>query len=89
MECDLIGYKYFDFSKTETVTLTLKGKAKGTIAVRYQEDGKDQDEVKFENKDANEFKVTLPIKNKEKKSALYFYFKDMKGKVNFYNLELK
>ena len=85
----LIGYKYFDFSKTETVTLTLKGKAKGTIAVRYQEDGKDQDEVKFENKDANEFKVTLPINNKEKKSALYFYFKDMKGKVNFYNLELK
>ena len=45
--------------------------------------------IEFNNKNKENFEVTLPINNKEAKSALYFYFKDMKGKVNFYNFELK
>ena len=85
----LIGYKYFDFTKTSKVTLNLKGKAKGKIAVRYTEDGENVAEVEFNNSNKENFEVTLPINNKEAKSALYFYFKDMKGKVNFYNFELK
>lgn len=85
----LIGYKYFDLSRTQSVALTIKGKGKGTLAVRYGEEDRDVDIVLFENPNKGEFIITLPISKREEKSALYFYFKELKGKLDFYKLELK
>lgn len=85
----LIGYKYFDLSKTKSVVLTFKGKGKGKLAVRYTEEGKDVDEMAFTSSGKGEFTIELPISQHKAKSALYFYFKELKGKLDFYKLELK
>lgn len=85
----LIGYKYFDLTDTKKVTLTFKGKGKGKIAVRYEEEGKDVDEVPFDSRGKGEFKVELPISKHDAKSALYFYFKQLKGKLDYDKLELE
>ena len=84
----LIGYKYFDLSGTKAAVLSLKGKGSGKIAVRYAEDGEDVDIVEFQNK-GGEFNVELPINRNSCKSSLYFYFKEAKGKFDFFNFELK
>lgn len=83
----LIGWKYFDLSATETVTLKIKGKAKGELALRYVENGAQDAPVAFEVN--GETEVTLPITNKVSKSALYVYVKLCKGKFDFYSIELK
>ena len=85
----LVGYKYFDLQNTKAAVLKLTGKASGKIAVRFEEKGQDVVEVPFANNKGGNFEVELPIDRKEAKSALYFYFKEMKGKVNYYSLELK
>lgn len=85
----LMGYKYFDLTNTQSVTLTLSGSAKGKIALRHEENGEEVAVVEFKHKGKDRFEVTIPVAAKDSKKALYFYFKDMKGKVNAYSLELK
>lgn len=83
----LIGWKYFDFTNTQSVTLKMKGKASGKLAVRYEEKGNNDAPVEFNLKGEGE--VTLPITNKVEKSALYIDLKDVKGKFDLFTIELK
>ena len=85
----LIGYKYFDLTDTKTATLTLKGKGRGKLAVRYTEEGEDVDAVVFENNAKGEFQIELPISKHDAKSGLYFFFKELKGKLDYFKFELK
>ena len=85
----LIGYKYFDFTNTNKVVLSLKGKGKGKIGIRYLEEENDEILVDFHNKSKKFFKVEIPINNNTNKAALYFHFKNMKGKLDFHTFELE
>ena len=86
----LIGYKYFNLENTNSVTLSLQGWSQGKIGIRYTEEGEDVDVVEFKHKSGNRgFKVELPINRHSCKSGLYLNFKELKGKLDFYNFELK
>ncbi len=83
----LIGYKYFDLSKTHQVILTIKGKFTGKIHVLYQEKGKIEVTKEVKLKNQNEEKITIDISPRGSKEALYFSFEG-KGRLSFYRFEL-
>ncbi len=79
----LIGYKYFDLSRMQSVALTIKGKGKGTLAVRYGEEDRDVDIVLFENPNKGEFIITLPIKQARGGISAVFLFQRAQRQVGF------
>lgn len=81
----LIGYKYFNLSKTKKIALSLKGKFKGRVYIRTKENGEN-----LERKDVllnGKKDITISISPKGKKEAMYFYFVG-KGRFDFYSFEL-
>jgi len=83
----LIGYKYFDLTSTKTVTLEVKGRAKGKANLLYEEKGQPVSSVDFDVK--GEGKITLPVVKGSEKNAVYIQFANTKGKVDAYKLILK
>ncbi len=84
----LIGYKYFDLSKTNKVAISLKGKGSGKIFVRYSENGENRESAKFSSSKKEMTKVTIPLNVRKEKVSLYFYF-EIKGKLDVYSIEFE
>ena len=82
----LIGYKYFDLSNAQAVTLSVEGKAEGTLFVRYEEQGESKTKQAVSLKGKGEIEIALP-KGSEKQ-ALYFYYQG-KGRFDFFSFTLK
>jgi len=84
----LIGYKYFDLSKTHEVIIRLSGKGDGKIGIRYVENGdcESYQKVSLENKGIRD--IAFNITRTGNKDALYFYF-EIKGKLNILSIILK
>lgn len=81
----LIGYKYFDLSKSSEIKLHLIGKFKGTISLKFSENGK----AEF-NTEINHLKdevVSIKFNCDSDESGLYLYFKG-KGRLDFTQFEL-
>ena len=47
----VLGYRYFDLTETESITLELRGKGKGKIQILSAEDGRPAATLKFEGSD--------------------------------------
>ena len=84
----LLGYKYFDLSATKTVSLAVKGKAKGTAHLLFEEKGEAVSSVRFDV-EGDDGLITLPVNEGKEKSGVYLKFTDMKGKLDAYKLILK
>lgn len=83
----VVGYKYFDLVGTKSITVSIKGHAKGDIVIYDKEkDGKElaRIPVKATGK-VTEF--TAPLTGGGSKTALYFTFQG-KGAYNLYSFTL-
>lgn len=80
----LIGYKYFDLSKTNEIVLTVNGNFQGNVSIRLSENGKNiyKTPINAKNKE-----ITIKIEPQKEKEALYFYFEG-KGKLDFYSFRM-
>lgn len=84
----LVGYKYFDLSNTEEISLHLKSKDfVGKVSLRYEENGENLNPTDINIKDSE---AVIVIKNmkKEVHLPLYFYFEGT-GKIAFDAFSLK
>lgn len=82
----LIGYKYFNLSKTDRVTLHLKGKFKGSVSLCYDEKGCKVSTTLFELK--GEDSIPLDVPHGRDNTAVYFYFSG-KGKCDFFSFDFE
>lgn len=80
-----IGYKYFDLSNTNTLTLKVKGNAQGKIEISFTENGSIEYTKEFKLKGDGEIKID--INKKSHKEALYIKFIG-KGKFDYYYFKL-
>lgn len=80
----LIGYKYFDLSETEKITLNLSGDFRGFLYIRLSENGKNLHKTPI---NAKKKTITINIEKQSKKEALYLYFEGH-GKLDLYSFEL-
>lgn len=82
---DLIGYKYFDLSKTTKIILSINGSFTGQVSVRFSEYGKNEFSSKIHK---NDKAVEISIPRQSDMEAMYFYFEG-KGRLDFHGFELK
>ena len=85
----LIGWKYFNLTETTKVILSIKGNAKGEIALKYEENGEVISTVAVNNNSKEMYQVELEVKGGSEKSGLYLDFKNFKGKIQLYTIELQ
>lgn len=67
----LIGYKYFCFENCKSVTLTVRGRAKGILHIKLTEDSEAVASHPLELEAAEWQKVEIPLLLNSKKSAFY------------------
>ncbi|MBR3068464.1 MAG: family 43 glycosylhydrolase [Lachnospiraceae bacterium] len=87
--CDgaVVGFKYFDLSKTRKLRMIVKGNAEGTVEIRTKEDGEPIARIPVTpTREKKGFVTQLPAGLSEKE-ALFFRFNG-KGAFNFYLLDL-
>jgi len=74
-----VGYKYFRFENVKSITLRLRGKAKGAVLVQT---GSDAGSIPFAVDGAEWMEFTAPIAIADGVTALYFIF-EMEGSCDF------
>ena len=83
----IVGFKYFDFVKDRTVSVKVKGSAKGEFIIKDGFDGNEIGRIAINSsKDWTIFNSNL-IKVRGKQ-ALFFEFKG-RGKLDFLSFEIK
>ena len=86
----LIGYKYFNLENTTSIVLNVKGKAKGSVGISFDENENPKEISNFEIENQKYFeKIIISISQKACKSPIFLSFKIEKGNLDFYNFELK
>lgn len=78
----LVGYKYFSFNQCTSVTLTLRGTAKGTLHIRTTEKGEDIASIPLELNTPEWTKVSIPLLLNSEKSGFYLVWQG-KGAFDF------
>lgn len=81
------GYKYFDFQGTTMISVTLRGKAKGTMIVSTKEEGNAAAEILVDCSSDQWQTFHAPLSVDDGKSALYFCFHG-KGTLDMLKFEL-
>ena len=84
----LVGYKYFDLSKTERVVLEVEGDFKGKVLCFLSEDEKNPISKDFSLSGNGKERIEIPLKNTSSKDALFFRFVG-KGKLDFFSFTLE
>ena len=70
----LIGYKYFNFEQCKSVSLVVRGNAKGVLAIRLTEEGENVASVPVELDAADWGALEIPLELTCEKCAFYLTF---------------
>ena len=83
------GFKYFDLSRTHTVTVTVRGKARGRIVVSLSPDASPSAviPVEFNSREWTETDAASLSGELTEKSALFFRFEG-EGRIDFLSFRL-